>query len=139
MLFEWLIPVITENPVATAAIGFPTLALLSKIADHYRRKRRISQIELQLLWMLLGVLLLVIIPWSSVGGNRPITPSVYRPDAAETAMMAFLVTVSGLIGLALVAAGMSDRVYRVFSRLWKRYELKESKKFGTTGIETIDY
>ena len=28
----WLIPLIMENPVAAAAIGFPTLALLSKIA-----------------------------------------------------------------------------------------------------------
>ena len=131
MLFEWLIPVIMENPVATAAIGFPMLALLSKIAEHYRRKRRISQSELQLFWLMLGALLLVTIPWFAVGSNPP--------DAAETAMTAFLVVVSGLLGLALVAAGMSNRVYRAFSRLWKRYELKESRKFGTTGIETIDY
>ena len=112
------------------------MALLSKIAEHYRRKRRISQSELQLFWLLLGALLLVTIPWFAVGGNQPIPPSVRPPDATETAMVAFLVAVSGLLDLAMVAAGLSNRVYRAFSCLWKRYE---RDRYGFTGIETIDY
>ena len=137
----WLIPLIMENPVAAAAIGFPTLALLSKIAGHYRRKRRVSQSEVQLFWLLLGALLLVMIPWSVVGTSRPLPPSVHPPDATEMAMVAFMAALFGIIGLAMVAAGISTHAYHALSRLcrWLNRKRKYEEKLGSTGFEPMDY